>query len=122
MAKAIKAAGVDTFLDVNDIEVGDRIGENVRKALRNCFELVVLLTRASLDSKYVWLEIGAAWVLGKRLVAVLHQITPDDIVTAKTIPAILKDVSLLDLDEFDRYVKELRKRARRSHGKQRTRG
>jgi len=122
MARAIESLGLETFLDVNDVEAGDRISEEVRRAIRNCFELVVLLTRASLDSRYVWLEMGAAWVLGKRLVAVLDQITPDEFVTAKAIPAILKDVSLLDLNEFDRYLKELHKRARRSHGKQRTRG
>jgi hypothetical protein len=121
MADAIEAVGLATFLDVNDIEVGDEIGNDIRKAIRNCFEFVVLVTPASLDRRYVWMEIGAAWVLRKRIVAVLYQITPAEIATASNIPAILKDINVLDLNEFEKYIKELRGRARKTHAGKRKR-
>lgn len=115
MAKAIEAVGLPTFLDVNDIEVGDEIGNDIRKAIRDCFEFVVLVTPSSLDRRYVWMEIGAAWVLRKRIATVLYQITPAEIATASNIPAILKSINLLDINEFDIYTRELRRRARETH-------
>src|SRR4051812_2573115 len=64
--------GIETFLDVNDLETGDVWDDELRTELRDCDEVLLLLSRAAIASEWVRIEIGAAWALDKRLVPILH--------------------------------------------------
>jgi hypothetical protein len=100
--------GVETFLDENDIQGGDRIAERVRSEMTRCDEVVILFSTASQQSDWVKAEIGAAWVLGKRLVILLDKLVPRD------IPQIVSDCRAFDLNDTERYLKELEARTRSS--------
>lgn len=69
---------METFLDEKDIQGGDRITERVRTELTRCDEMVIVLSTASQQSDWVKAEIGAAWVLAKRIVILLDKLSPRD--------------------------------------------
>jgi hypothetical protein len=100
--------GVETFLDENDIQGGDRIAERVRSEMTRCDEVVILFSTASQQSDWVKAEIGAAWVLGKRIVILLDKLVPRD------IPQIVSDCRAFDLNDTERYLKEVEARTRSS--------
>lgn len=111
ICKEIQALGGETFIDAVDIHKGDVFEDEVRDALDSCDELVVLLTPEALERPYVWLEVGAAWIQQKRIVGVLYRLTAGDISTRERTPALLKTISLCDLNgDFDTYLAELRGR------------
>jgi hypothetical protein len=100
-------AGATTFRDDRDIEGGDDIPESLREQIQLSAELVVLITPVSVGRPWVMLEIGAAWELGKWIVPVCYHVDADK------IPAILSKRKAYPLNEFDRYLEELRKRVER---------
>lgn len=109
MAELIEEAGqhhgIATFLDEKDIEFGGSIPERVRQAIRDCGELVVLLSEYSVDRPWVLVEIGAAWVLEKRIVAVMDKPSPDQ------MPDVITPYRAVDLNDVRDYVDELVGRA-----------
>ena len=54
-------AGAKTFLDEAQIDVGAEFEEEIRDAIDEASELLVLVTPWALERPYVWLEVGAAW-------------------------------------------------------------
>ena len=93
--------GIDTFLDEKDIEYGGSIPDEIRQQIRNCGELVVLLSEYSVDRPWVLIEIGAAWVLEKRIVAVMDKLSPDQ------MPDVIAPYRGVDLNDVQAYVREL---------------
>jgi len=99
--------GIRTFLDERDIKGGDSIPDTIRTEIRDCDEFLVLLSRYSVDRTWVLLEIGAAWEIEKRIVAILDKVSPHE------LPDVLVPYKAIDLNGFGEYVKELLQRARR---------
>ncbi len=56
----IRNAGVRTFLDEAHITIGEDFEEEIRSAINQANELLVLLTPVALGRAYIWAEIGAA--------------------------------------------------------------
>lgn len=98
--------GLRVFLDEKDIESGDSIPESIRKNIQACDEFIVLLSRYSVDRPWVLIEIGAAWVLGKRIIAIIDKVTPEE------MPDAITPYKAIDLNNFDEYLKEILKRAK----------
>jgi hypothetical protein len=110
IAKELSAIGVDHFLDATIIETGDSIDDELKAALTGAAELLVLLTPASVERPYVWLEIGAAWIQGKRIIGILFGMTTSELAKRDGTPAFLTDVLLRDINELDEYLEELKRR------------
>ncbi|HEY0545233.1 MAG TPA: toll/interleukin-1 receptor domain-containing protein [Pyrinomonadaceae bacterium] len=98
--------GVKTFLDERDIKGGDLIAEVIKVNIKKCDELLVLMSRYSVNRPWVLTEVGAAWGLNKRIVAITDKVTP------KEMPAIIVPHKAIDLNEFDKYLEELSNRAK----------
>jgi hypothetical protein len=96
---------VETFLDEKDIHGGDRITDQVKVEITRCDEMLVVLSSASQQSDWVKAEIGAAWVLGKRIVILLDKLSPRD------IPQIVSDYKAFDLNDAEKYLKEVQIRS-----------
>jgi hypothetical protein len=109
--KEIKSCGVDTFLDCEHIEHGDDIEDRIIEAAQQCTELLVLFTPAAKDRRYVWLEIGMFAVARKRIVAALYGVTKEDIAVDQRTPLVLKRIDMVDLNDVDSYLHQLRRRA-----------
>ena len=62
---------------------------------------------------WVWVEIGAAWGQGKRIIVVLHGLTQSELEELGGSKAILEDINILELNNFDRYIDELKERVKK---------
>jgi len=110
IAKELTALGFECFLDSHAIETGDRFDDEIKAALDEASELLVLLTPAALERPYVWIEIGIAWSQGKRIIGILHGMTASELTARDGTPAFLKGIHLRDIDELDEYLDELQRR------------
>ena len=114
VAKQIQAhvasRGPTTFLDEGDIYVGDDFENVILVEIRKSQEVLVLFTPWALKRPYVWLEIGAAWGLGKRLVFVLHGVTEGDLSSGAGNPALLKRTNVIEINEIEKYLNQLHRR------------
>ena len=52
------------------------------------------------------IEMGAAWVLKKPIVAIIDKVSP------KEMPEIVNPYKAIDLNDFDQYLNQLLKRIR----------
>ena len=112
IAREISDCGAIPFLDEAEIEVGADFEEDILNFLEKAHELVVLLTPWALDRPYVWAEIGAAWGRRIPIIVLLHGITPGEFQSRPGIPILLKKRDLLELNEIDTYLNQLRRRVR----------
>ena len=98
--------GIRTFLDEKDIAGGESIPDSIRENIKGCREFLVLLSRYSVARPWVLIEIGAAWVLEKRIVAITDKVIPEE------MPDIIAPYKAIDLNDYDHYVEQLIKRAK----------
>ena len=98
--------GVRAFLDAKDIDGGDSIPDAIRDSLTECSELMLLLTRNSVNRPWVLAEMGAIWVLRKRIVAITDNVAPEE------MPDIIMPYKAMSINEFDEYLDQLMKRAK----------
>lgn len=112
VARAIAEVGAKTFLDAENIQVGDEFDDEILSALDRADEMVVLLTPTALERPYVWAEVGAAWLARIRIVALYWGLTASEVVGNPRVPNFLKSRNLLDLNELDTYLDQLRARVR----------
>lgn len=117
IAKHIEELGASTFLDEADIEYGDDFETRILEAVRAFQELLVLLTPWALKRSYIWMEIGAIWGLERRVIGVLHGLSPSELVTQEGTPALLKRIDLLELNNIDTYFEQLKRRITNAGGK-----
>lgn len=113
ISKAIEESGskggTKTFLDEKNIETGDLIPDSIRKNIKNCDEFLILLTKDSVRRPWVLVELGAAWVLEKRISGIAYGISPEE------MPAVLFPYKVVDLDKFDdEYLRELSNRVKKT--------
>ena len=109
LCEKIEETGADTFRDDRDIAGGDDIPEVIRQEIIRSNEMLVVMTPESVDRRWVLLEVGAAWGRRRhsRIVAVLCHVQVD------TIPDMIASKKAVPLNEFDDYLRDLKKRVGR---------
>jgi len=111
MARRIRDdCGALTFLDVEDVASGDDFKRRIHAEVRAAGEVVALFTPWSVRRPWVWIEVGAAWVLGLRIVAVLHGLSVEDLEEAAGGKGVLEDLHIIELNDFEKYTSELKTR------------
>lgn len=105
----VESSGASVFVDAGRIEYGDDFREVIFQELSCCDELLVLLTPSSLQRPWVIAEIGAILVRGKRVVAIRYGPTENELQNLGVL-SLLGTKSLLRMEEFDEYVKQLTRR------------
>ena len=110
ICEKLEAVGAKTFRDDRDIEGGDDIPDQIRKAIKRSHEFLLLLTPESKDRPWVLIELGVAWGTRKtrRIVAVLHHLE------AEAIPGAVAWKRAISLNDFDNYVLEVKSRVERT--------
>ena len=119
IAREIEACGAKPFLDEAEIDSGADFEEDIRRFLERAHELVVLLTPWALERPYVWIELGAAWGRRIPIVALLLGITPGELQRRPGVPVLLKRRDLLQLNDIETYLKQLRERVQQYGGEAR---
>lgn len=110
LAKEIEKRGAKTFLDQVHIQKGDDFEEEILKAEETCTELLVLLTPWALKRSFIWLEIGFFRRGRKRIVGVLHGLTPSDLTADDNVAVLINKLDLVDLNDIDTYFAQLQTR------------
>ncbi len=103
----IKQTGAETFLDERDVQIGDVFANVIRQELNTTDELLVLLTPWALKRTWIELEIGVVWGREKRIIAVLHGITPQEFQQESQIPSVIKENDIVEINELAQYFAEL---------------
>lgn len=104
LKKYTEEAGATVFLDSDSIEAGDDFEDEILDNLRESSEFIVLLTPAAMESDYVKREIGAAWGLRIRIVAVLYGVALDQ--PHRLIRGTNLHIQINDVDDYFRQLSE----------------
>jgi hypothetical protein len=94
----VEAAGGKIFMAPKVLVPGDDFAEEIRAALQGARELWLLLSPSSAKSEWVTSEWGAAWVLGRKIVPILHRCAPDQ------LPDRLRQLHAIDLYQIDGLI------------------
>jgi len=114
IARAVEERGATYFLDEADVEYGDDFEDKILAAVRASQELLVLLTPWSITRPYIWLEIGAIWGQGRRIVGVLYGLGVKELMTDEGTPALLKRITLVEINKLDEYFEQLAARVEKA--------
>ena len=112
IAKSIHSTGAVSFLDEKNIPKSRDFKKRIYNEIKESDELVVLITPWSLKRSWIWIEIGAAWIQDMPIVAVFYGVEPKDLEDSGQGKAILEDLNIIQLNDFDLCVKELSDRVR----------
>jgi hypothetical protein len=104
VSNEIRRTGLATWLDDMDLHGGDDIKSAIRSGIEGSQELLVIISPNSQMSQWVIYEAAIAEVLGRRITPIFNNVSPDVI-------APLKGIKGYDLNEFDKYLLELGRRA-----------
>jgi TIR domain-containing protein len=113
IAREITRCGARPFLDEAEIDVGSDFEDEILEFLDKADELVVLMTPWALDRPYVLAELGAAWLRRIPIVILLQGMTPAEFQAKPGVPVFLKKRNLVELNDVDGYLAELKKRVRK---------
>jgi hypothetical protein len=117
IAAHIASCEADVFLDIAQVQHGDDFETEILKAEPDCTELLVLLTPWALKRPWVLLEIGFFRHARKRIVCVLHGLSPEDLRADPNVPSLLLKLDMLDINDLDSYFAQLRARVAAEAGK-----
>ncbi len=103
-----KQCGAQYFLDHLHVTLdGHDFEEQIVEKLKDARELWVLLTERSMQRRYVWLEIGAAWGLGIPIIPIVSEATKKTILHADNVPLLIQRRQMVVLDDIAAYQKFL---------------
>lgn len=71
--------GFSCFMAEKGIHVSEKWEQKIREALKSSEQILLLITPRSINSQWVLMETGAAWILQKKLIPLLLFLTPDDL-------------------------------------------
>jgi hypothetical protein len=110
--RAIRELGADAFLSTADIAGGDDFGAKMQEAMERADECVVLYTPEAAQSRTVWIELGGAWFMRKRVVIIVSRMTVSEVTSDPRFPQPLNALDCIDLNsEVDsRYLPEFEAR------------
>lgn len=70
-AETLEQEGIEVWFDYHEISLGEDIREQIQEALRASSTLVVLLSSNSVQSPWIYFELGAAVADKKRIIPVV---------------------------------------------------
>ena len=102
ISRLIEADGHTTFLDEKDIKTGESIDLTIQQHLRESDHLLLLITPSSLNSHWVFIELGGAKALGKHIVPILLHVGMNE------LPGPIANLLAREINDFDVYLSELK--------------
>ncbi len=103
IAQKMRSASIRVWIDEMSLSGGDTVIPSIVDGMKTANEVVVLVSNESIKSQWVSAEIGIAVALGKRITPLLNNIDHDAM-------APLKGVKSYELNKFDLFFRELKKR------------
>jgi len=116
ISKEIRRVGATPFLDETNIPKGSPdFKKIIREQISDSRELIALFTPWSAIRSWVWIEMGAAWNREIPILAVFYGMEANDLDKTGQGKAILEDINIISLNEFDTYVRQLGARIDEAH-------
>lgn len=108
IAKEISLIGAKPFLDETNIPKGHpNFKQIIRSEISQSQEMVALFTPWSAIRSWVWIEMGAAWDREIPILAVFYGMTMSDLDKTGQGKAFLEDANVIQLNDFDTYLKQI---------------
>lgn len=104
IGKGIEEVGATKSLDKHFLKGGDDVRKTILKKIRECTEVIVLLSPESQKSHWVSFEIGTALGRGKRVTPILHNLR------AEKMGPLLQGFKAIYLNDLDDFLIELKQR------------
>ena len=115
LQKEVGSLGGSPFLDETSIPKGyPDFKRIIRDEIKASKELIALFTPWSAMRSWVWIELGAAWEREIPIVAVFYGMKVGDLDRTGQGKAILEDINILNIDDFDAYLSQLRSRIQKA--------
>lgn len=115
ISKEVGSRGGSAFLDETGIPKGSPDFKRIiREEIKASKELIALFTPWSAMRSWVWIEMGAAWEREIPIVAVFYGMDEGDLEKSGQGKAILEDINILNLDDLDAYLGQLRLRIQKA--------
>ncbi len=105
VCRRIKSLGVEVWLDDLDLHAGQEVETAIKDGIRNCDELLVLVSSASLGSPWVNTEIGMAMITDKWITPMLVSLRRDE------VPSTIRGHNPQMYNDLETYLQQLRARA-----------
>lgn len=112
IAKCLRELGADTFLDETNIPKGSNFKRIIHQEIALSNEVVALFTPWSVKRSWVWIEMGAAWILERPIIAVFHGMELSDLDQNGQGKGMLEDINALKLNDMERYLMEVASRVK----------
>lgn len=86
------ASGLTCFMAEKSLEVGDQWINQVREAIRESESILILITPRSVGSKWVYMEVGAAWMESKKIIPLTQFVDVSD------LPELIKNLQARSIE------------------------
>lgn len=104
LAKRLDKAGLKVITTSGSVDAGENIKSKINKELRKADEIIVILTKNSVNSPWLFVEIGYASSLDKHVTPLIQGIE------SKELPEIIKQMNYVKYADLDRYISKLQQR------------
>jgi hypothetical protein len=104
LAERIKTVGIHVYPVERSTASGESMEAGIKRALREADEVVVILTDRSTKSPGVFMDLGAAFSLNKRITPIAIGIEDKD------LPPLLKRMKYIKWTQLPRYLHDLEER------------
>jgi hypothetical protein len=71
--EALKGKGYESWMDINNLHVGNKLTDEITKAIRNADVFIACLTKKYVESKYCYQEIHYAVGENKKLIPIFFE-------------------------------------------------
>lgn len=102
VADELKTHEIETFIAEKDIEAGESIDEPVKNALNDADAVIFLVTPASVKSSWLFIELGGATALRKRIIPVVYGVSFNE------LPDLFARYQSIELNDLDRLIQNLK--------------
>jgi hypothetical protein len=96
----ITRAGGRAFVAPTTLHGGDKWADEIKGAISKSKELWVLVSPSSLKSRWVDIEVGAFWELGRKIVPILHGCSPS------SLPQPMSERHSVEFSKHDELIEQ----------------
>lgn len=100
LENGLRNAGIDPWIDREDIPVASRWRQEIAVAIQFCHNLLYVISPNSVKSEYCDKELDRALELNKRIIPIVCQLSPD-------IRAAVSELNWIFFDDFEQGLKSL---------------
>ncbi|MDF1811725.1 MAG: toll/interleukin-1 receptor domain-containing protein [Verrucomicrobiales bacterium] len=104
--RELEDRGFKSHMDVEFLEGGEDIAEEIRERIKDCDEIVIVLSPNSLNSPWVHYETACADMMGKRIIPLLLCLDQQQ------VPSLFNKYLSRPINEFDLLANAIMRRAK----------